>query len=416
MIRLRLFASFFLIIHLLSAKVEVGLDRVFLGGAHPSIQGKRVGLLTNHTAVDRNGNTAIDRFLLRKDCKLVAFFAPEHGLYGQQHASEKIKDSKHAGIPVYSLYGANRRPSDAQLKGIDVVVYDIQDIGVRSYTYASSLFYMMEEAAKRNIELVVLDRPNPINGLIVDGPMLHNKWRSFIGYINVPYIHGMTIGELAEFFNTEYKIGVKLTVIPMKGWKRGMDFKETGLHWIPTSPNIPESDTPMFYATTGLLGELRVCNIGVGYTLPFKLIGAPWMDAQQLCKHLNNQGLNGVRFVPLHFKPFSGSMAQADCQGALIQVTDKRQYRPFEVQGVLLGAIKQLYPIKFKEILSHIGKSEKDLFCKAIGSEEPLQFLKEEKLVGWQIAEFQRAERELFMEKRKNYLRLEYAEDYRPGV
>jgi uncharacterized protein YbbC (DUF1343 family) len=358
----------------------------------------------------------MDRFQSRKDCKLVALFAPEHGLYGQQHASEKIKDAKKGDIPVFSLYGSNRRPTEAQLKGIDVVVVDIQDIGVRSYTYASSLFYMMEEAAKKDIGIIVLDRPNPINGLTVDGPMLHPKWRSFIGYINVPYIHGMTVGELAQFFNMEYKIGAKLTVIPMKGWTRGMDFKETGLHWIPTSPNIPESDTPLFYATTGLLGELRLCNIGVGYTLPFKLVGAPWMDAQQLTKHLNSQGLSGVRFVPIYFKPFSGSMAQLDCQGSLIQVVDKKTYKPFEIQGVLIGAIKSLYPQKFKEVMSHIGKSEKDLFCKAVGSEEPLQFLKEEKLIGWQIAEFQRAERELFMEKRKNYLRPEYAEDYRPNL
>ncbi len=401
---------------LCAQKVEVGLDRVFQGGAHKSIQGKRVGLLTNHTAIDQNGATAMDRFAARKDCKLVALFAPEHGLYGQQHASEKIKDSKRAGVPVYSLYGANRRPKDDQLKGIDVVVYDVQDIGVRSYTYASSLFYMMEECAKKNIEVVVLDRPNPINGITIDGPMLHPKWRSFIGYINVPYIHGMTIGELADYFNQEYKVGVKLTVIPMKGWVRSMDFKDCGLQWIPTSPNIPESDTPTFYATTGLLGELRLCNIGVGYTLPFKLIGAPWMNAPLLSQHLNSQGLSGVRFSPLYFKPFSGSMAQLDCQGVLIQITDKKRYRPFEVQGVLIGAIKQLYPQKFKEILAHVGKSEKDLFCKAIGSEEPLQFLKEEKLVGWQLAEFQRAERELFTEKRKKYLRPEYPEDYRPRI
>ncbi len=416
MVASRVWIVFFFFGHVLFGKVEVGLDRVFLGGAHPSIQGKRVGLLTNHTAVDRNGVTAMDRFQSRKDCKLAALFAPEHGLYGQQHASEKIKDGKRGDIPVYSLYGSNRRPLEAQLKGLDVIVYDIQDIGVRSYTYISSLFYMMEEAAKKNLEVVVLDRPNPINGLTVDGPMLHPKWRSFIGYVNVPYIHGMTVGELAQFFNAEYKIGAKLTVIPMKGWKRGMDFKETGLHWIPTSPNIPEADTPLFYATTGLLGELRLCNIGVGYTLPFKLIGAPWIDANLITKHLNSQGLSGVRFAPLHFKPFSGSMAQLECQGALIQVTDKKTFKPFEVQGVLIGSLKQLYPQKFKEVMAHIGKSEKDLFCKAIGSEEPLQLLKEEKLIGWQLAEFQRAERENFMEKRKNYLRPEYAEDYRPNL
>ncbi|MFZ4773220.1 MAG: exo-beta-N-acetylmuramidase NamZ family protein [Chlamydiia bacterium] len=416
MLKLGIFLGSFFCLALFGARVEVGLDRVFHGGAHPSIKGKRIGLLTNHTALDRDGISSVEKFQLRKDCKLVTLFAPEHGLNGQQHAAENVKDSKKGGVPVYSLHGSSRRPSESQLKGLDVVVYDIQDIGVRSYTYASSLYYMMEEAAKRNIEVVVLDRPNPINGLIVDGPMLHTKWRSFIGYVNVPYIHGMTIGELAQFFNTEYKVGAKLTVIPMKGWNRGMEFKDTGLNWIPTSPNIPEPDTPLFYATTGLLGELRLCNIGIGYTLPFKLVGAPWMDASQICRHLNRQGLNGVRFVPIYFKPFSGSMAQLECQGALIQVLDRKTFRPFQVQGLIMGAIKQLYPQKFKEVMAHIGKSEKDLFCKAMGSDEPLQFLKEDKLVGWQIAEFQRAERELFMEKRKNYLRIEYTEDYRPSV
>lgn len=391
--------------------VEVGLDRLFQGDCHPLLKGKRVGVITNQTGINRKGKTTVDLFLQpTKEFKLVAFFAPEHGLKGELYAAEKVKDEKINGVPVHSLHGKTRRPSQEHLKEIDVLVYDIQDIGTRPYTYASTLFYAMEEAVKANVEVVVLDRPNPISGKIVDGPMLEEKWRSFIGYINVPYIHGMTIGELAEFFNKEYKIGAKLHVITMKGWKRGMFFQDTGLLWVPPSPNIPEPESPFFAATTGLLGELRLCNIGIGYTLPFKVVGASWLDGKRLADQLNQQGLSGVHFHPIHYKPTAGSMAKKECHGVLIQITNKKAYRPFVVQGIILGLLKSLYPEKITEALKNITKTEKDLFCKAAGTEEIFKLLKDGKLIAWKLAELKRSERELFMETRKKYLRPEYEE------
>ena len=209
------------------------------------------------------------KYLRKKGVFLKALFSPEHGLTGLAYSWEKVKDHKEDGIPVYSLHGETRRPTAAMLKDLDVLIYDIQDIGVRPYTYISTLFYSMEEAAKRHMQFVVLDRPNPINGHMIDGPMLEEQWRSYIGYINIPYCHGMTIGELAEYFNAEYKIGCNLKVVAMEGWSRDMTFKDTGLHWVPTSPHIPEAETPLFFATTGLIGELNIVNIGIGYTLPF---------------------------------------------------------------------------------------------------------------------------------------------------
>ena len=192
------------------------------------------------------------------------------------------------------------------LKGIDLLIYDIQDIGSRSYTFLSTLLYVMEEAAKQQIKVMVLDRPNPINGIVMDGPMLEEKWRSFLGYINVPYCHGMTIGELAQYFNGEYKIGCDLEVIPMKGWKRTMSFKDTHLPWVPTSPHVPEAETALVYPVTGILGELGIVNIGIGYTLPFKLIGAPWIQAEAFAEQLNQQQFPGVRFLPFYYRPFYG--------------------------------------------------------------------------------------------------------------
>ena len=276
--------SFFLLIAFpLFGEVELGVDTFFKEGHDKGLRRKRIGLISNQTGVDKNLTPTVE-VLRKKGMRLVALFSPEHGWSGSGYAFEKIKDGTLENLPLYSLHGETRRPTEQMLKGIDLLIYDIQDIGIRSYTYATTLFYVMEEAAKRNIPVIVFDRPNPINGLIIDGGMLEEKWRSFLGYVNVPYCHGMTIGELATFFNEEYRIGCKLKVIPMKGWKRTMSFKETGLTWIPTSPHIPEADTPLFYASTGIIGELDMVNIGVGYTLPFKVVGAPWIDAEAFAR------------------------------------------------------------------------------------------------------------------------------------
>jgi uncharacterized protein YbbC (DUF1343 family) len=226
--------------------VDLGVDVFFHEGQAERLKGKKVGLITNHTGVNSDLVPTYEAFINNKQgFELVALFAPEHGFRGEAYADQACEDIPNfKGIPVYSLYGKTRRPSDKMLSGIDILIYDIQDVGSRSYTFISTLFLVMEEAAKKKIQVIVLDRPNPMGGLIVDGPMLQEKWRSFIGYVNVPYCHGMTIGELSIFFNHEYKIGCDLKVIPMRGWKRDMLFNDTHLHWVPTSPYIPEADSP----------------------------------------------------------------------------------------------------------------------------------------------------------------------------
>jgi uncharacterized protein YbbC (DUF1343 family) len=393
-------AIFFLFSVSLFATVSVGVD-VFFDEDHLSqLKNKKIALLTNHTGVNRDMVSTIELF--QKTKQLVALFSPEHGLKGSGYAAESIQHGKEGEIPVYSLHGTTRRPKPEMLKNIDVIVYDIQCTGVRAYTYPTTLFYIMEEAAKAGIEVIVLDRPNPINGLTVDGPMLEEKWRSFIGYINIPYCHGMTIGELAQFFNEEYNVGCKLKVIPMKGWKRSMTYRETGLSWIPPSPNIPEPDTPLYCLSTGILGELSILNIGIGFTLPFKVVGAPWIRAKEFVAKLNEQKLPGVRFHPFHFRPFWGLYKGEDCEGVLLQVTNAKIYKPLSVQYLLLGMLKSLYPKEFSKKL--VETKNKDLFCKANGTALVHEILLKEKYPTWKLLEIHRAEREIFLEKRKNYL------------
>lgn len=389
------------------AKISVGIDVLSGSKQLDILENKRVGLITNHTAINRRMESTVD--VISSQVNLVALFAPEHGIYGLAHAAEKIESSKGKdNIPIHSLHGATRRPTSAMLKDIDVLIYDIQDIGSRSYTYITTLFYAMEEAAKHKIKVVVLDRPNPMGGLVVDGPMLEKEWRSFVGYINIPYCHGMTVGELAHFFNKEYKINCDLTVVPMRGWTRDMTFHDTGLPWIPTSPHIPEDDTPFYYPSTGILGELQIVNIGIGYTLPFKLVGAPWIDADIFAKHLNKQNLPGVHFQPFHYKPFYGKFRGNDCHGIRIVITNPSIYKPVSTQYLIMGILKSLYPNKFKEALKK-SANRKEMFCKVNGTEEVYQILTEKKYVGWALIALHEDKRHKFLKLRKKYLNPQYS-------
>jgi len=390
---------------LVFGKVKPGID-VLLEENLSLLKGKRVGILTNHTGLTSKLDHCIEALEKRaKDFSITALFCPEHGLFGSEYACEKVKDNKYKGkIPVYSLHGQVRRPTKQMLNKIDILIYDIQEIGVRSYTYASTLFYAMEEASKHKIKVLVLDRPNPINGELVDGPMLHDEQRSFIGYINVPFCHGMTIGELASFFNKEYKIGCELTVIKMKGWERSMSYKDTGLSWIPTSPYIPESDTPLFYASSGILGELGLVNIGIGYTLPFKIIGAPWIEAEKFSLALNKQNLPGVLFVPYYFKPFYGLYKKEDCQGVKIIVTNSTLYRPLAVQYLIIGLLKSHYPKEFNTTIKNLSNLKKSSINKVNGNRTILKWIQEEKYIAWKMIEFEKEERKAFLNKRLKYL------------
>lgn len=394
-------------------KVKVGSEVLLSDDYRHLLASKKIGLVTNHTAVSSKMVSTFDMLKNKAPAygySIVALFAPEHGIKGVVYAGEKVQDEFHTeGIPIYSLHGKFQRPNDQMLKNVNLIIYDIQDIGSRAYTYATTLFYVMEEAAKRNIPVIVLDRPNPINGLTIDGPMLNEKWRSFLGYINVPYCHGMTIGELAQFFNGEYKVGCKLHVIPMKGWNRQMSFNDTGLAWIPTSPNIPEPSTALFYPTTGFIGELTIVNIGIGYTLPFKLIGAPWIQADKFAQTLNKQKLPGVHFEPFHYRPFYGKFAQEDCQGVLIVISQPEIFKPVTTQYTILGILKSLYPKEFKEGVA-MAKGREEIFNKANGTDEVYKVMTEKTHIVWPLRMLHSREREEFKLNRQKYLIEDYAD------
>lgn len=393
----------------LFAGVKVGVDVFFEEEKYVQlIQGKKIGLITNHTAVNKDLITTLELF--RAKTHLVAVFAPEHGLYGDVYADKDVENGNVKGVPVYSLHGKTRRPTPEMLKGLDLLVFDIQDIGSRSYTYISTLFYCMEEAAKVKLPVLVLDRPNPLGGLVVDGPGVDSKWRSFLGYVNVPYCHGMTAGELATLFNEEYHVGAKLLVVPMKGWKRRMTFHDTGLAWMPTSPQIPEGDSAFFYPATGIIGQLSLTSIGIGYTLPFKVVGAPWIQADSLAAKLNELKLPGVAFTPFHFKPFFGKFRAEVCKGVKIVITDPVRYKPVTTQYSILGILKTSYPEQFKKALDEMLKSssKKEIFNKLNGSEEILHILTHEKTFIWKLrARFQK-DIEAFLPIRKKYLNVDY--------
>ncbi len=392
------------------AKIKVGSDLLFTEEFVEWLKNKKIGLITNQTAVNGQWQSTLE--LLKAHEKkyhynLTALFAPEHGIDGTSHAGEKINDTEFSGIPVYSLHGQTFRPTDEVLRQVNLLIYDIQDIGSRSYTYINTLFFAMEEAAKRNIPVLVLDRPNPINGNTVDGPMLEEKWRSIVGYINLPYCHGMTVGELAQYFNGEYHIGCKLHVIPMKGWKRSMNFSDTGLTWIPTSPHIPEPTTVFYYPTTGLLGELGLVNIGIGYTLPFKLVGAPWIEAQQFANALNEHHYPGVHFQPIHYRPFYGKFAKTNCHGVFIVITNPKLYKPVTTQYLIIGILKNLYPEEFKKALK-ANQTKEIFFTKVNGTEEVLRLMKEVPYIIWPLKTLHQKEREIFKIHRLKYLIRDY--------
>ena len=385
----------------------MGSEQLFITENFKILRGKKIGLITNHTAVNSKMVSTI--VLLKNHAKegsytLAALFAPEHGLNGKAYASKEVTDSKDKdGIPIYSLHGATRRPTDLMLKNLDLLIYDIQDIGSRSYTYVNTLFFVMEEAAKKKIPILVLDRPNPIDGKMVDGPMMHEKWRSILGYVNVPYCHGMTVGELARLFNEEYKIGAALTVVKMVGWERKMTYQDTGLPWVPSSPHIPEATTALFYPATGLLGELSLVNIGIGYTLPFKVVGAPWIEAEKFAETLNNQHFAGVHFEPFHYRPFFGKFAQKDCQGVLIVITDRNTFRPVTTQYMIMGILKSLYPKEFKDALV-AAKAKLEVFNKANGTDEVYKLMSEGTHIVWPLKALHQEQRKEFLSLRQKYL------------
>jgi uncharacterized protein YbbC (DUF1343 family) len=332
-----------------AAPVRLGVDVLIERGFAP-LRGKRVGLITNPTGVTSDLRSTIDVLHEANGVELVALFGPEHGVRGEIHADGHIADSRDAftGLPIRSLYGEHRKPTPEMLADLDVLVFDIQDIGSRSYTYISTMALAMEAAAENGKPFILLDRPNPLTGNKVEGRPVDLEYQSFVGQLPIPYVHGLTVGELARMINGEGWLagGVKcdLQIVPMKGWRRSMWFDQTGLQWVPTSPHIPRASTALYYAATGIMGELHVISEGVGYTLPFELCGKPGIDPQKLADELNRRELPGVFFRPLYFNPFYGPYARQTCGGVHVHFTDRDAAELTPIQFHVMDAVRKLYP------------------------------------------------------------------------
>ena len=353
--------------------IEVLRDRGF-----DVLKGKRVGLVTNPSGVDRNLCSTVDILFNAPEVNLVALYGPEHGVRGDVYAGGKISDTvdETTGLPVFSLYGATRKPTQEMLKGVDVMVYDIQDVGVRSYTFISTLGLVMEACSEAGVEVVVLDRPNPLGGNKIEGCLVEQPFNSFVSQYRIPYVYGLTVGELAFMINEEglnrgqkgdqEPVRCDLTVVPMKGWKRDMVYEDTKLPWVLPSPNIPFKDSPMYYAAAGVCGELYgFLNIGVGYTLPFQLFGATWIEPDALKARLDSYNLPGVEFRTIWYKPISGSLKGQLVKGLQYFFTDFEAARITETQFHVMQAIAELYPDKKPfEVADGVG-----LFDKVCGTD-----------------------------------------------
>lgn len=340
-------------------QVELGID-VLKQHDFSILQGKRVGLVTNHTGVDSHGVKTRKILAQAKGVKLVALFAPEHGLDGVVEAGKYVasRKDKLTGLPCHSLFGPTRKPSPAMLKGLDVLVFDMQDIGSRSYTYISTMAKCMEAAGEANLPFVVLDRPNPLGGLRVEGPPMEPNWISFVGQLPVPYVHGMTTGELAQMANAKGWTMPKcnLTVVKMHYWQRGMTWDQTGLRWVATSPNIPYANSPHYYVATGLAGEVQGLETGCGGPEPFQIAASKWTDAEQFTAYMRSLNLPGVTFT---------SYSRNGFQGSRLRIAPGAQADLCSIGVYLLAAAQKSAP---RSLFS--GPASKyDIFYKCYGSD-----------------------------------------------
>ncbi len=341
------------------AAVALGID-VLRESNFAGLTGKRVGLITNQTGVDSSGTKT--RLILKRapGVRLVALYTPEHGLDGTEKAGKYISTRKDplTGLTAFSLYGPSRKPTAEMLRGIDVLVFDMQDIGCRSYTYISTMAKCMEAAGENGIEFVVLDRPNPIGGERIEGPGIESRWISFVGQLPVPYVHGMTVGELARMANAKGWTGARcnLKVVPMKGWERGMMWRDTRLRWVRTSPNIPYGESPAYYVATGILGSLGGVDIGIGTSLPFQVAGAGWMNSESLAAKMRSSGIGGVRFEPTRTPDGS--------PGVRLHIDP---YRATNLTEINLHLIAEFNKRTSKSLFARTTSSSMDIFYKVCG-------------------------------------------------
>jgi uncharacterized protein YbbC (DUF1343 family)/CubicO group peptidase (beta-lactamase class C family) len=340
-----------------NARTKSGLD-VLVEQNFAPLRGKRVGLITNHTGMDRQGRSAIDLLHKADGVELVALFSPEHGIAGREDAKVPSGTDPASGRTIHSLYGETRRPTDEMLRGVDALVFDIQDAGVRFYTYITTMAYAMEEAAKRKIPFYVLDRPNPLGGLAIEGPVLDRDKLSFVGYFPMPVRHAMTVGELAKMFNEENKIGATLHVIAMQDWQRRDTYEATGLAWIGPSPNLRSLDAALLYPGIEILQAGGV-SVGRGTDTPFELFGAPWIRGPELADYLNRRFVPGVRFVPVRFTPRAGLHKDKPCEGAALVITDRATLHSMLMGFEIAAALAKLYPKDFQldKIVTLVGNS-----------------------------------------------------------
>jgi uncharacterized protein YbbC (DUF1343 family) len=387
-------------------RVKLG-NEVLVANQFKELAGKRVGLITNPSGVNHNLETTIDVLRAAPGVKLVALFGPEHGIYGDVPAGDKIESrtDERTGLPVHSLYGATRKPTPAMLQGLDALVYDLQDTGCRSYTFISTMGVAMEACGAAGVEFIVLDRPNPLGGVRVEGPLVtQEKLRSFVSRWDVPYVYGLTCGELARMINDQGWITnkCKLTVVPMKGWKRSMVWRDTGLPWVPTSPHVPHGESPLFQVATGMLGEIGGVSIGVGYTLPFQCVAATNVNPQQLAAALNAYQLPGVRFQPLTFKPYYAAFKEEIVGGVQLYFTDPVHAPLTAINYYALEALKKVANRDlFAEAVK--GKKQFDMFDKVNGTEATRRAMQAGKPAAEIVAAWQPGE-DKFRKDREKYL------------
>lgn len=331
--------------------IELGIDVLLApGSTHlESLVGKRIGLITNPSGVDSHLVPTADRLARDPRLQLVQLYGPEHGIRGEVPAGDPVEDARDpiTGLPVQSLYGRTRRPTPESLAGVDALLFDIQDIGSRTYTYISTLGEAMRACAEHRKPLWVLDRPNPLGGLSAEGPVMPEQWRNFIGWGPMPVTHGMTVGEVARFFNATLGIGCDLQVVPMRGWRREMTWADTGLTWTQTSPHIPGIRQAHLYVATGMVA-MSTTNLsdGVGTTLPFEIVAAEFIDPPQLAAALDASGLPGVRFQALAVKPFYGGFKDQALRGVRLHLDDPRAFEPLRTALTILATLERLHPGK----------------------------------------------------------------------
>lgn len=356
-----------------NAQVKPGIE-VLRDENFTRLQGKRVGLITNPTGVDTHLTSTIDILANAPGVKLTALFAPEHGVRGDVHAGDKVDNltDPATGVTVHSIYGKTTRPTPEMLKDVDVLVYDIQDNGCRSFTFISTMGKAMEACAELGKEFMVLDRPNPVGGDKIEGNIVEDSCFSFVSQFAIPYLYGLTPGELARYLNEEGLLPggkkVKLDVVPMEGYTRNMSYGETGMPWVLPSPHIPNPETALYYPASGILGELYAMSIGVGYTLPFKLFCADWINAEELAANLNARKIPGLMFRPIHIKPFYSTGKGENLQGVELYITDKAAAPVSLAQFYVMEALAELYP---DHKLFEIADSKRfSMFDKVVGSKE----------------------------------------------